>query len=88
MDDGTAIPLPPLDGKTIAFVIVTRAGYLRLRCDESYLVPTLTVTRRNLNFDMEIVVDTLSAPDKVAWTKFCDLLLDGVKIQFLFTTMH
>jgi hypothetical protein len=83
IDNGMKIPLPPLDGIPLTFVVSTNAKTIRLTLASEAI---LEITEGNLDDDLTINTKTLSQPLQFAWEIFLkDNVRPSVKIKFLFS---
>ena len=96
VDNCASTPSPNLDGKTITFMLSTNADTLNLVISltianavfggDLACNPVVTISKANVDENMEIDVGTLSEPDSEYWRRcVIDRIRKDVKIKFLFS---
>ena len=85
--NGRKVPLPPLEGTTITFIISTNADKLLLNLGGSRADLTVTEATLDRNMEIDVLKLTVNKPsEKRAWMQLVtETIRKGVAIKFLFT---
>jgi hypothetical protein len=83
-DNMLKVDLSSLSGRTVTFVLSTDADVVDLRL--GVCLPSFSISKANLDENMEVNERTLSVADRAQWRRFVsENILNGVNTKFLFT---